>query len=255
MFGSFAMVPFCNRLKPHSLNSGLGPRPVPRNWPSEHCAIHGLGWFRPWTVCTRSETECELTLEIADEIADAAGGLLGLARQRIELTAPNAARLSLAFENRLGTWLDVGLGFHPWFHIPDAPDFPNVPAGADASLRFAAEACLAVDPALHPADLQPLPEPESILTARRNDNIDSTFIGWNGNATLKLPQCAGVLRIRSDAPCLHVYIDAARRAFCVEPVSHVPNATHDRRWRERYGMTRIAPGETQTMFLALELDA
>lgn len=239
MFGCFAMVPFCNRLLPTAMLSSSGLREVEANWPVEGCTVHGLGWNSPWTIEEQSENHCLLSRIMSD----IHGAELGVARQEIRLASDSTAELSLSFENTSEDWLDVGLGFHPWFWAPDK----------QGTARFQADGYFVPDERLYPVRLEKLSDKQTTIAAADNNGLDRCYAGWNGRAELDLPRLPTPVVVKSDQNCLHIFVDHSRDSFCVEPVSHITNATHDRRWDGAQGMTRVTRGKQARISFSVSL--
>ena len=230
LFGSFAMVPFCNRLFPAVLLTNEGPVIVPANWTEQTCAIHGLGLSEPWKPNTAASHACQFSTELKS----LDGRCIGVGMQEFEVSDERGFETRVGFFNDQFEWILAGSGFHPWFNL----------AVGEAQLEFVAEGRFHTDARCMPTSYSELASTEVSLNSRTDDGIDACFGEWSGKARLALDAHAVPLEISSSAPNLHVYINKDLRTICVEPVGHVTNATHDRRWERFAGMTKVHYGET-----------
>jgi aldose 1-epimerase len=73
--------------------------------------------------------------------------------------------------------------------------------------------------------------------------MDNCFSGWDRSAAIEWPEWRARLTMTADAPLdfLVVYTPAKQDFFCVEPVSHAPDAVNN-----------VNAGREDTGFLALE---
>ncbi len=139
------------------------------------------------------------------------------ARQTVRL---DPAGLSLALEV---TNLDAepgpfGIGFHPYF--PDA---------ADARLTAAVTGAWMVDADLIPtrwAPGAPFADWGTGAAVRGAELIDHCHTGWDGEATIARGPGRPKLRVTASPNLahLHIYAPPQEDFFCIEPVSHAPNA-------------------------------
>lgn len=104
-WGSYPMVPWCNRIPGGRL------RFEGRTWPQpaefEGHAIHGRGFDVPWREVDQGVLEL-------DDSGDAGYPWPYLARQVFEVMDTGLA-LELSLENRGDAPMPAGLGIHPWF--------------------------------------------------------------------------------------------------------------------------------------------
>ncbi len=240
LYGNFAMLPFCNRLLPMAMRTSAGPVEVEMNWPSERCAIHGLGCDTAWSAEDGGTAQsCRWTCRIAT----GAGVELGRGIQEISVSDDEGVVHRVGFRNESADWILAGVGFHPWFYMP----------GTDACLEFRAEGRFVADDALYPQRYERLQDTLCRLGPESDDGLDQCFAGWSGWATLRLPHLPAMVHLGSDAPHLHVYVNRELQAICAEPQTHVTNATHDTRWDGIAGMKRLARGETMWVEYRVEV--
>jgi aldose 1-epimerase len=226
LFGSFAMVPFANRLPAASLPFGQGRVDFPRNWPSEDIAHHGMGWAQAWTVDAVQEDSCALSAPICD----VTGRLLGRAHQRFDVTA-EGLDLRLSYRHLADAAMPVGLGQHPWFHTPE-PDF---------RAEFTARGEFHMGPDHLPQ--HHLAVEGARRLASKDNGFNGCFSGWSGHARLLRPTARLEVCCRSDSRLLHCYVAGGLEALCLEPVTHRPDAADDARWSDLGGMPLLARGQ------------
>jgi len=228
--GLFPLVPFCNRIawrrfnwqgKTHELAANFGDNPH---------AIHGVGWKRPWTIEDLADGALTLSLRHDPVGAEAAAWPFAFsARLEYRLTDQG---LTIAIEatNRHASPAPAGIGVHPYFPRP-----------AGATLAFQADGVWLNRDAL-PVTHEHVPPAWDHAGGRtvNDERLDNCFTGWDGIA--RLP----VVRIEAAPPFanLQVFTPPGANFFCVEPVSHVPDAINRPDLPPDQAMAVLAPGET-----------
>ena len=231
LYGNFAMLPFCNRLHPMEMQTSEGPVAVAMNWPAESCAIHGLGCEATWSLDgDATDRSCSMSCRVVT----ADGVDLGAGLQQVSVSDETGLTHRVGFRNEAFDWILAGVGFHPWFYMPEP----------GARLEFRAKGRFIADAALYPQRYEGLEDPDQVLGPETHEGMDQCFAGWTGSATVHLPHLPVPVVLHSDAPNLHVYVNSDLQSLCAEPQTHVTNATHDRRWDEFAGMAQLALGET-----------
>ncbi len=226
----FPLVPFSNRIAHgrfvfNGRPVALAPDPI-----GARHAIHGLGWRRPWTVEAASGREA--TLVFCHDGGEWPWAFE--ARQTFTLDG-EALTIVLALRNRADEPMPAGLGLHPFF-----------PGRARARLT-------ADLPFVWETGADPLPR------ARANVPPEWNFARGRALAPLALDHCfsggAGILRIEWEGQPLAlsierqgsnhavIYTPRDRDFFCVEPVSHVPDAVNRPEGVDVTGLRVLAPGE------------
>ncbi|GAB4533034.1 MAG: aldose 1-epimerase [Amphiplicatus sp.] len=191
-------------------------------------ALHGEGWTSPWAIAARAPDRllCRLARD------GAAPGRFPFPYEATQAIALDAEGLSviLALRNTGGAPMPAGLGLHPYF-----------PRRRETRLSFAARRLWtpheggggAETPIPRDLDFaRPAPLPES--------DVDHSFAGFSGEAVVETDGL--VLRLRSDAPILHLYAPAGADFFCLEPVSHRPGD---------FGRDMLEPGAQMRLSLRL----
>ncbi|MDQ3269323.1 MAG: aldose 1-epimerase [Pseudomonadota bacterium] len=246
---SFPLVPFCNRIRGGRAGfEGRAIRLAP-NHPGEDAPhpLHGLGWLRPWQVCSASPTHAELALVV--EASDAWPWRFSCT-QRFRLDA-SALAVQMAITNEDSAAMPAGIGHHPYF-----------PHHAGTVLTSPAEVMWVTDAEVMPVRLEsggPVQRlREGVLLSELD--LDNNFTGWERVTRIAWPADvrgpAHGLTMRAEAPLDYfvVYCPSGHDHFCAEPVSQCTD------WLNllpKYGAgplggARLRPGETLTARFELE---
>jgi aldose 1-epimerase len=225
---SFPLVPYSNRIGFARFTwQGQVVQLQPNFAPEPH-SIHGTGWEDGWQVSGQSADTLALQRE---HRPDGRWPWPFLARQQLSLSESGLA-LALSVTNLADVPAPLAFGHHPYFD-----------AGS-AQLRFSAGSLWLPGPDGLPARSLP-PPPDFDFSTRRavaGHDIDHLYASWDGSADILWPDRPLALQIRSDMPCLVIYIPQGGDAFCVEPVPHITNALN----LPEHGpqIASVAPGET-----------
>jgi len=231
----FPLLPFCNRIAWGRFRwDGLDYQ-LERNFGDHPHTIHGVGWQSGWTVESVSEAAASLGLQYHPDprrwpFAFAAALRFALTEQALHVT--------LRLTNRHSGPAPAGLGLHPYF-----------PRSGFQDLRFRADGVWLSDANALPARHVPVPAEWDHSGGRRIGTValDHCFTGWDGTVRL---QGAGLsLTIEADAPLLQVYTPEGQDFFCVEPVSHMPDAIN----RPEHPMRVLGPGESMESGICFRL--
>lgn len=231
---SFAMVPFCNRIVGSRFNfRGRSVRLDP-NHPAQpgEPVLHGFGWTGAWSVDSVEAAAARLVLDFAQ-------GDWPWRFRAVQdfVLSPHGVEMRLAIENLAEEPMPAGLGFHPFFPRHGDTIFHGLHAGerqVEGSF-FSRE---------RPVDWwQGKPVGERI--------VDTTYTGRVGELTIAWPAEGLGLSIRpcGDLPHTHVYVPPGASFFCVEPVSHLPDAVNAA--PSGAGMRVLAPGESWMVSMRL----
>jgi aldose 1-epimerase len=225
--GCFPLVPYCNRIAFHRFNWAGQAYELAANFGDHPHAIHGVGWQKPW-VTEEVSADC-VTLSLRhDATGEAARAwpFAFAARLTYRLTGEGLT-IRIEATNLHSTPAPMGIGAHPYF-----------PRAAGAIIEFQANGVWMNRDALAVTH-QPIPAEWDHSAGRSADRepLDNCFTGWHGET--QLPG----MRIKADPVMrdLQVFTPAGADFFCVEPVSHAPDAIN--RPEER-GMTVLVPGQT-----------
>ena len=233
---SFPLVPYANRIAHGRFVFGGTEHQLPLNFGDHPHSIHGFGWQAKWTAMETGPAHVTL---IHDHAGNAGWPWAYRAEQRIAL-APSHLSISLSLLNEGDSDMPAGLGFHPYFA-----------ADKDTRLQFGARSLWLSSPDMLPDDEAPADalgdwsHPAPVLGDSLIDNI---YSGWNGAATVMRGDGLR-LTLRGDgADWLHVYRPPGESFFCLEPVTHMPDAIN------RGGMAVLAPGERLTACMTITID-
>ncbi len=234
--GSFALVPFSNRVAHAVLQWNGTGHPLVRTEADEPHAIHGVGWQRPWEVLDASDNYVLLSHE---HRPDAAWPFAYDASQSLRIS-PGALELTLSVTNQSPLPAPMGLGWHPYF--VKRP-------GAHLSFEAAGRWEMGGDKL-----------PTTRMPSRGIDAdcaqlaVDHCFDGWNGVATLHDDRLR--VRIVSGLSRLVVFTNGTRPFVAIEPVSHVNNALGraDPGQSAELGLRVLAPGESMSIQMTLEME-
>jgi aldose 1-epimerase len=209
--GCFPLLPYGNRIGRGRFRWGGIDYELTRNFGDNPHTIHGVGWQRAWRVDQAGRQSVTLSLEHRGDSSwpFAFSAEIGYALSGAALT------VTIRLTNRHGAPAPAGIGVHPHF-----------PKACDPSLRFNASGAWedGVDslPLRHgrPRADWLHTKPRPVVASR----LDNCFTGWDGTADIQ----AGPASLRIEAsPAfrqLQVFTPSWADFFCVEPVSHVPDA-------------------------------
>lgn len=224
-WGSYPMVPWCNRIPGGRL------RFAGRRWQQpvefEGHAIHGRGYAVPWAVVSDSVLEL-------DDAGDAQHPWPYRARQVFEVTDAGIA-LELSIESSARTPMPAGLGIHPWFAALGA-----------LAVELPAEFVYPSEGNLPTGD----PIPVDARTDLRGLGVPAAGVDecWTGltDRRIRLRRGDGLaLDYRFGATADHVVLAAIPDldAVAIEPQTHAVDG-HARAERgESGGVAVLAPGE------------
>jgi aldose 1-epimerase len=232
----FPLVPFANRIARGRFAWGGRSATLPVNRPGQAHPLHGDGWLGGWTV----------------EAADAGAATLELtprgsawpwryrAAQSVRLD-DRGLNLALSVTNLDDAPGPFGLGFHPYF-----------PEAATARLTATTSGVWeAADDLLPVREAAAAPWREG-RAVRSETLLDHCHTGWDGSARIELgPDRAVRLTASRALRWLHVYAPPGEAFFCVEPVSHAPNALNMADPAAN-GVWTLGPGETAVAWMRIE---
>lgn len=202
--GSYAMVPFSNRLAHATLLwQGTQP-PLVRSGGAQPHAIHGVGWQRPWEIL---DSDGDFALLAYEHRPDSAWPFAFDSSQTLRLRG-GTLELTLSLTNQSAQAVPAGLGWHPFFV-----------KRAHSRISFEATGRWEMGPDKLPTErrlARGLDAPCAFL------DVDHCFDGWSG--TVQLRDELLHTRVTSSLSRLVVFTDDTRDFVAIEPVSHVNNA-------------------------------
>ncbi len=234
---SFPLVPFCNRIANRRLRINgedrLLPAP-PKGIETPH-AIHGLGWTSAWAVKELSAEAAKLAL-----LHDGMQWPWSFAaEQTISLTDSGYVH-RLALTNTDDTPMPIGLGLHPYF--------PR----AGAKLKVGANGFWENGPDQLPTrHVTTEGEPDWF----GGEAFDNLFTGSRNPIEIDWPRHRLRIHTSANLPFTHVYTPPGADFFCVEPVSHIPDAVNSPHSGAATGRRMLASGECMAIECRFEVEA
>lgn len=233
---SFPLVPYANRIADGRFAFDGQDYQLPRNFGDHPHSIHGFGWQATWTEKATAPASARLVHEHG---GDAGWPWPYRAEQQVALT-PSQLSMSLSMTNVGDGPMPAGLGFHPYFLADGA-----------TTLRFDARSLWLSTTDMLPARQVPadaLGDWSRPAPVHGNSLIDNVYGGWTGIATVERGDGVRLTLSATGADWLHVYRPPDSADFCLEPVSHMPDAIN------RGGMATLAPGDTAHLAMTIAID-
>ncbi len=231
--GSYALIPYSNRIGQGKLTVGDQTHVLRANFPPGAHAIHGFGWQRAWRVVKSTGDSAELKLQHAPDVD---WPFACEATQTLRI-APASLRLTLAVKNVDSRAMPAGLGFHPFF-----------PLTPDSHLQAEWKGMWKMDADSLPTEWIAAP-PEADFSQLRpasNWKIDNCFTGWGRRAVLDYPTHR--MQLDASEACRNIVVFApndGRNFIALEPVTNINNAfALAAKGVADTGMKMLAPGES-----------
>ena len=227
----FPLVPFANRIANGRFHWEGGDYRLDRNSGDHPHAIHGVGWQSAWCVREASAAAAVLTLEHDPFGSQASRWPFAFAAEQHVALTPQGLRVMLRVTNRHFGPAPAGLGLHPYF-----------PRSTFSALRFGADGVWLNGPDLLPSRHVAVPVDWDHRRGREIGSLalDQCFTGWDGSAHVAGRGLGLTLRAGPTTRYLQVYTPAGQDFFCVEPVSHMPDAIN----RPAHPMRVLGAGES-----------
>jgi aldose 1-epimerase len=234
----FPLLPYCNRIGSARFHWLGTEYQLDRNFGDSPHAIHGVGWQRAWITEQADPSAVVLTLEHS---ADRSWPFAFHARVGYSLSTIGLT-VTLRLTNRHWTDAPAGFGIHPYF-----------PKQHDPALRFDANGAWKNDSDSLPERHGPVPPDwqHAIFRPVAQSRLDNCFTGWDGKAEIHAGPAS--LRIEASSVFRHLQVFTPHWAdfFCVEPVTHVPDALNRPDLPPEQAMHILAPGETLSGSISL----
>ncbi len=239
----YPLLPFIGRIglghfRFEGRDIALLPHPI-----SAPHALHGIGWQRPWRVVAAST--CDATLALSHDAARDAGWPWSFEATQHFALEENALTITLAIENKNPNPMPTGLGLHPFFegrqtaHLTG--DLPYMWESAPDGLPTHRAEVTAANNFRRGCRVAPL-------------TLDHCFSGGVGPLHIHWEDRALDLRLQGrNAGHTVIYTPQAHDFFCVEPVTHVPNAVNRQQPTEITGLKILQPGEAMQLACRFEV--
>jgi aldose 1-epimerase len=241
---AFPLVPYCNRIAEGRFAWDGRDHQLARNFGDHPHAIHGVGWQRPWTVDAADATQVRLSLVHNAQGEQSGAWPFPFIASLTYALADAGLTITLTATNRHKLPAPMGIGMHPYF--------PRLPGSV---LRFTATGVWRNDRNALPREHGAIPPEWDHASGVPVGRVvlDNCFTGWSGTAELG----AGASRLRietgEDFRNLQVFTPAGADFYCVEPVSHAPDAINRPGLPPDQAMRVLAPGETLRGTIRLQL--
>jgi aldose 1-epimerase len=241
---SFALVPYANRIAGGAFRFAGRDVLIPRNAPDQAHPLHGDAWRHPWNIRETGERHTVLTFEHERD----SWPWRYRAEQTLTLNDSGLV-VDLSLRNTDSLPMPAGLGWHPYF-----------PLSADVELRaqvlgawLSNGECLPTD---HITDSR-LGDWSRGEVVERATLVDNCHTGWTGPALIRYPREGLELSMAASGALrwLHIYIPPGRDFFCVEPVSHMPDAVNRAEPATETGLEVLEPGARFDAHISLHVKA
>lgn len=230
---SFPLVPFSGRIAGGQFQDAQRRISLPPNFPGRPVdpnTLHGQGWLLPWQVDHASDMSAALSLHHppGDWPWDYR------AKQSFELHATGFTQ-QLRLTNLDARAMPAGLGVHPFF-----------PRNAQTLLvaQHRGEWQTTADgiPSQEVSEDRPVDWWNGAPVETRL--VDTAYSGRSGDLSIVWPDRDMALSIRPSDTLPHtvIYVPPGKSFFCVEPVSHIPNA-HNAGSPHEQGLVELKSGE------------
>ena len=231
MLSAFPMVPFIGRIERGVFAFQGHMVQLSPNMPPEPHAIHGLGWQSEWDITIREGTSVSLT-HTHDGQSDWPWAYKA---EQVFSTHEHSLTWTMTLTNQSVRDMPAGLGWHPYFPIEGAQ------IQADVTSIWNGQEDGAIEHT--PQVLEPDTDLRSMRPVKTLD-LDHCFSAGDGGVQLHWPERGVKLRMSASSALRHltVYTPSGEPYFCVEPVSHMPNAINSQLRAQETGLKVLKPG-------------
>jgi aldose 1-epimerase len=244
---SFPLVPYANRIADGLFLFHDREVRIPRNARGQAHPLHGHSWHEPWRVAARSDRHAVLTF-----LYEAGSWPWTYSAEQALTVSDSGLRVDLTLTNRDSRPMPAGLGWHPYF-----------PRTARTWLQAEVRGAWEIDedflPTTHVTGAR-FGDWTRGEIVERPDLVDNCHTGWAGSARILLAGAdGGDIRLTMSASealrWLHIYVPVGKGFFCVEPVSHMPNAVNRPEPPEQTGLVSLEPGSSLSAWIQLGVAA
>lgn len=232
----FPLVPYANRIGSGRFTFAGRTATLRRNMAGQAHPLHGEGWRSAWRVVERDDASASLLFE--PERTEWPWRYR--AGQIFRLT-PDSLTVELSVTNLDDAAGAFGLGLHPYF-----------PHSAEARLAARTTGIWHASDDLLPVEHLAAAPWAAGAPVRSDMLVDHCHTGWSGAARIDLGVGRASLELTASPQMrwLHVFAPPTEDFFCVEPVSHAPNALNMADPAAQ-GVCHLGPGETLHTWMRL----
>jgi aldose 1-epimerase len=249
---SFLMLPYSNRIRDARFSFEGQEHQLED---AEAHAIHGALRKLPWQVENASDTHllCRFDSREHERAGHAPINWPWPLEATFEHTlSDRLLQSAVAVTNRGDTPMPVGLGWHPYFLREIKGAAPHLTVPVDAVFPDASGDCLPDGAAVELTGALDFRNARALDPAQR---IDHCFAGLSGDIKLAWPDAHLSLSLRASDNCRFAIVyNPDEPFFAVEPVSNANDAFNLEARGIDAGTHVLAPGETLSATLELELD-
>lgn len=234
----FPLVPFSNRIRDGKFTWQGEDIQLPLNQFPELHTNHGHGWQTKWNVDQQTEQSVTLSyLYTASEWPFSYQTIYHFELHDGELLQ------TLTLKNLSTNEMPAGLGLHPYFSRT-----------AQASLIADVSQMWQVDNESMPVKLVKAPAciqsaPGMVMDSHQ---LDNTFVDFPAKATISWPEWNMSADISASANCkfMVVYSPKHQDFFCVEPVTHLPDAINmHKQTVQNTGFSSLQPNQQMRVWM------
>lgn len=238
--GCFVLAPFSGRIAGGCFNADGRPVRLAPNHPTEpdhpH-ALHGFDWLAPFEITETLPSRARLRRR-----HDGGGWPWPYDTEQVFTLTDDGYRHELSLVNRSDRPMTAGLGLHPFFPRDGA------------QLRLDVGGFWETTPDQIPTRWRALSRAPDWLGAAH----DHCFTGRRGAIVIDWPTHRVTIEPDPAFSFTVVFTPEGEDYFCVEPVSHMPDAVNRAEAASETGLRQLRPGErwtTQTVFRVCEAAA
>jgi aldose 1-epimerase len=238
--GGFPLFPFSGRISDGKFAwNGREITLAPNFLPEAH-VIHGQAWHAPWTIAEHSADHAQLVFDYTP------GDWPWAYRAEQDFVLrDNGLDVTLRLTNQGNEIMPAGFGWHPYF--------PRM----DARVRVPIDRVWMSDEGMIPDRLDAPPASADLTDWRVVDelDLDNAFTVSDRISCIEWPSRCLRVEMVSDPLLGHmvVYTPAGQDFFCVEPVSHAPDAVNSEHPTDLTGLRSLAPGQSLSARISLTI--
>jgi aldose 1-epimerase len=233
--GCFTLSPFSGRIAQGRFAAHGRAITLNRNHPSDpdhpH-TLHGFDWLAPFETAEATEMRAVMRRRSEGEWP------WRFETQQVFTLTNNGYRHAVSITNLAAEPMPAGLGLHPYF--------PK----ADARLTLEVDGVWETEKEPIPSHRRALSKSPGWLDGAA---IDHCFTGRRGSILIDWPSHRLTIEPDPAFSFAVVFTPAGEDYFCVEPVSHMPNAVNRTEPPAETGLRWLAPGERWTTSTAFEV--